>query len=92
MKIILGKAFKHSLEQIVEFIAKDSPTRARVFRNEILEKTAGLSFMPYRCRKNTTLNDERVRDLIYKGYVIVFRINDENIEILQIFKENLPKF
>ncbi len=46
--------------------------------------------MPFRCRKNAILDDKNVRDLIFKGYVIVFRIKQDEIEILEIFKENLP--
>ena len=91
MNIILTKAFKKSLDEIVEFIAKDSPNRAFAFRDRILDKIKTLTFMPFRCRKNAVLDDKNVRDLIYKGYVIVFRVNSDNIEILQIFKENLPK-
>lgn len=50
--------------------------------------------MPYRFRKNSYLNRRDIRDLIFKGYVIVFKIIPENesIEILTIFKQNLPKF
>ena len=35
-------------------------------------------------------NDENIRDFIFNGYVIIFEIN-ENIEILNIYKHNLPK-
>lgn len=47
--------------------------------------------MPYRHRKNQTSNDKNIRDLIFKGYIVVFRIDDEIIEILNIYKQNLPK-
>ena len=46
--------------------------------------------MPYKHRKNFITNDENIRDFIFKGYVIIFEIN-ENIEILNIYKHNLPK-
>ena len=48
--------------------------------------------MPYRCRKNAILGDENVRDLVFKGYVITYRINEKSIEVLLIYKENLPQF
>lgn len=31
------------------------------------------------------------RKLVYQGYSIIYRISDEQIEILVIFRENLPK-
>ena len=43
--------------------------------------------MPYRFRKNQKLNDEKVRDLIYKGYVVPFFIYDDHIEILGFLKK-----
>ena len=46
--------------------------------------------MPYKHRKNFIANDENIRDFIFKGYVIIFEIN-ENIEILNIYTHNLPK-
>ena len=48
--------------------------------------------MPYRYRKNAILGDENVRDLVFKGYVITYRINEKSIEVLLIYKENLPQF
>ena len=48
--------------------------------------------MPYRFRKNFDLNREDVRDLLFKGYIIPFKITTKNIEILTIFKQNLPKY
>ena len=48
--------------------------------------------MPRKHRKSTTANDERIRDLIFKKYVIPFLIDEENdtIEILSIYGRNLP--
>ena len=48
--------------------------------------------MPKKCRKSVISSDENVRDLIFKGYVITFRISQDCIEVLYIFKENEPKF
>lgn len=47
--------------------------------------------MPYSYRKNSIANDENIRDLIFKGYVVIFEISTKNIEILDIYKHNLPK-
>ena len=49
--------------------------------------------MPYRCRQNPIAKDENVRDMIFKGYVIVFFVDEAQqcVEILGIYKNNLWK-
>ena len=42
-------------------------------------------------RKNPILDDESVRDLIFKGYVVPFQIYADKIEILGIYKQNIWK-
>lgn len=76
---------------IVEFIAKDSPKRAREFANNLKKQIEKIPFMPYGYRKNRIADDENIRDLIFKGYVVIFEISSEKIEILEIYKHNLPK-
>ncbi|EAL2490596.1 type II toxin-antitoxin system RelE/ParE family toxin, partial [Campylobacter jejuni] len=53
-----------------------------------------LDFMPYKFRKSLAFDDENVRDFIFKGYVIPYKIDKEKdlIIILGIYKENLPNF
>ena len=90
MKIIYSKKFQNSLANIVDFIAQDSPKRAREFAINLKSQLETIAFMPYKHRKNFKENDENIRYLIFKGYVIIFEIN-ENIKILNIYKHNLPK-
>jgi len=40
--------------------------------------------MPYRFAKNRAFNDENVRNLIFKRYVVPFKICKDKIEILNI--------
>jgi plasmid stabilization system protein ParE len=41
---------------------------------------------PYKFRKSKWFNDERVRDMIFKGYTIPYYVQDDKIVILDIFK------
>ena len=82
---------KQAINEIKNFIALDSPNKAIKFRDELYEKIYGLDFMPKRCRKSTLANDESIRDLIFKGYIIVFKIQNDTIKVLYIYKENEPK-
>lgn len=83
--------FNKALSDIESFIALDSLERAEKFKNDIIDKISSLDFMPKRCRKSTLANDESIRDLIFKGYIIVFKIQNDTIKVLYIYKENEPK-
>lgn len=92
MKITLSPNFNYRLNNILDFISKDSTSRARKFRSDLMEKINKTAYMPYKHRKSTMTNNERTRDLIFKSYVIPFLIDEENdaIEILSIYGRNLP--
>ncbi|MCI7014375.1 MAG: type II toxin-antitoxin system RelE/ParE family toxin [Campylobacter sp.] len=83
--------FIKALNDIESFIALDSLERAEKFKNDIINKISSLDFMPKRCRKSTLANDESIRDLIFKGYIIVFKIQNDTMKVLYIYKENEPK-
>ncbi|MCI6578668.1 MAG: type II toxin-antitoxin system RelE/ParE family toxin [Campylobacter lanienae] len=83
--------FIKALNDIESFIALDNLERAEKFKNDIIDKISSLDFMPKRCRKSTLANDESIRDLIFKGYIIVFKIQNDTIKVLYIYKENEPK-
>lgn len=91
MKIIYTPNFNQETDNIINFIALDSITRALEFYNDLMIELQKTKYMPYRFRKNLILNDNDVRDLIFKGYVIPFKIENDCIKILSIYKYNLPK-
>lgn len=91
MKFDFEEPFNKGLDDIVSFISLDSSQRALKFQNELMEKIYALEFMPKKCRKSTLSDDENIRDLIFKGYVIVFQIQNDTIKVLYIYKENEPK-
>lgn len=92
MKIIYSDRFIYELEAIVEFIALDSWTRAELFMKNTERLCESLVDMPYKYRKSLKFDNENVRDLIYKGYVIPYLVENEHINILGIYKENTWEF
>lgn len=92
MKFEFDEKFDIALDEIVDFISLDSVDRALSFQDELYEKIYNLEFMPKKCRKSTLANDENIRDLIFKGYIIVFKIQNNTIKILYIYKENEDDF
>lgn len=90
MLIEKSSRFSKELENVVSFIAIDSIIRAENFYNELLQNLDKLSFMPYKFRQSNSFKDENIRDYIFKGYVIPYKIDTkkDTIIILGIYKEN----
>lgn len=76
--------YKSELKEITDFIALDSPSRAKEFAKNISIKLKVLLSFPHIGR----VRDENIKELIYKGYVIPYFINGDEINILGIYKEN----
>ena len=89
MKIIFKDTFVDRLEKQVEFIALDNPSTARKFKNKLLTQIKQIPSNPFQYRKSIYFNDINIRDLIFKGYTIVFRINDTAIEVFGFVKYQL---
>ena len=75
MKIVFKGPFQSRLESQVEYISQDSPLRARKFKSDLFKKIREIPRNPYSYRKSVYFNDKTIRDLIFKGYTIVFRLN-----------------
>jgi len=89
MKISITEDFKSKLADQAEFIARDKPGAARKFKNELLKRIKEIPKMPKKHRKSIFFENENIRDLIYKGYTIVYRIKEEE-RIIEVF--GLTKF
>ena len=63
------------LQKIIKFIAEDSLHQALRFQIDLDEKIEDLENMPYKFRKSFYFDDENIRDLIFKGYVIPYKID-----------------
>lgn len=82
---------KEDLKQIREYISRDSIYYADKTVNEIINKTEYLIMFPYIGRKIPEYNNENFRELIYKSYRILYRVNS-NIYILKIFHHSRDFF
>lgn len=82
--------FFAELDEIVDFIAQDSWKRAEKFAGELSAKIMDLPHFPYKCRQSQKSTDRNIRELIFEGYIIPYRVDalKENIVILGIFSEN----
>jgi plasmid stabilization system protein ParE len=82
--------FNKELEAIVIFIATDSPNRALSFYDELISKLQDIPLSPFIYRQKEKLDDENIRELIFKSYVIPFLIDTKNdkVIILGVFNQN----
>ncbi|MEX2588608.1 MAG: type II toxin-antitoxin system RelE/ParE family toxin [Chitinophagales bacterium] len=82
MKIEILKSFSNKLEEQVDYIAQDKPGAARKFKNDVLQKLKKLKRLPYAHRKSIFFNRNNIRDLIFKGYIIVYKVDERNKKII----------
>lgn len=86
MKIVYKDTFINRLENQLDYIAQDKPIAAKKFKRELISKIKEIFLNPFRFRKSIYFSDNTIRDLIYKGYTIVFRINSNQIEVFGFVK------
>jgi plasmid stabilization system protein ParE len=86
MKILFKESFLTRLENQIEYISLDSPKRARKFKNDLLNRIKEIPDNPFKYRKSIYFENQNIRDLIFKGYTVVFRISENQIEIFGFVK------
>jgi len=90
MTIDYSPKFKGELKKIQVFISKDNVQASKKFVKELKKQIESTPNMPYKYRPSYYHDDKNVRDMIYKGYTIIYKIYDEYIKIVEIFNQNLP--
>ena len=73
-----------NLEDICNYIAKDSGFYARLFAKRVMAIIEAIPSFPKAGRIVPEYEEESLRERIYEHYRIVYRINKEVIEIVTI--------
>ena len=81
-------AFVNRLEGLVQIIAQDKPSAARKFHKEIVTACKEIQNFPYKHRKSIYFDDEDIRDLVYKGFVIIYKIELNTIRVFAFIHRN----
>ncbi len=84
MKILFKDTFVNRLTRQIDFIAKDSPSRAKRFKNQLLKEINKIAKMPYANRQSIYFDNQDIRDLVFRGYTIVYRVNAGS-NIIEVF-------
>lgn len=84
MRLKISRSFSKKLNNQVDYIAKDKPSAARQFKSEIICRIKEISIMPYKNRKSIFFDRKDIREFIYKGYIVVYKI-DESENTIEVF-------
>ncbi|MFK5975264.1 MAG: type II toxin-antitoxin system RelE/ParE family toxin [Sulfurovum sp.] len=92
MQISKLKRYKNQLTIILKHIAKDKISASEKFYNDLNELINAIPNFPFKYRKSIYFNNENIRDMTFKGYTIIYRINNKKdlIEVIRIFNKNKP--
>ena len=72
------------LESICLFIGRDSPQAAAVFAQRALRSTDPLVNFPRLGRVVPELEIENIREIILGNYRVIYRIEDEQVQVLTL--------
>ncbi|MEA3456958.1 MAG: type II toxin-antitoxin system RelE/ParE family toxin [Campylobacterota bacterium] len=86
MIIIKDENYLSQLFTILSHIRRDKQSVPKKFEKELNDKISLLKTTPYMCRQSIYFDNKDYRDLIYSGYTIIYKIEEEKILILEIFK------
>ena len=85
-KIIIEEEAIDDLLNIKSYISKDSVDKSNNFISELKSTIKTLDTMPQRCRRSLYTKSDNTHDIIHKGYTIVYKIIENTVYILTIFK------
>ena len=72
------------LDDIANYISKDSPKYAQILVKQIYEMVSHLNQFPKFGRKVSEYNGPNLREILYKNYRIIYLIKQGHLEIISI--------
>ncbi|TRX36893.1 type II toxin-antitoxin system RelE/ParE family toxin [Flavobacterium sp. ZT3R18] len=88
MRVKLTVEFNYDLKDIVDFISRDKPVAARKFKTELIKNVKKDLKQPFLFKKSIYFKDEYIRDYVFKGYTVVFKVDValETVLVVAILK------
>lgn len=74
MKIEVTSGFRDKLKRQIQYISKDKPQAARNFNQLVFQEIRKLADNLKKNRKSIFFDNDNIRDVVVKGYLIVFEI------------------
>ena len=76
MKINFAETFYLLLNEQVTYIARDKPLAAKKFKKDLIESLKRDLKFPLQYKKSIYFNNELIRDYVFKGYTIVYSLQN----------------
>ena len=86
MKLYWTKESSVRLQEIEAFISRDNPEIAIEFTNKLITIAETIPNNPDKGRIVPELAIEQIREILYKGYRIVYYRREKSIEVLTVFE------
>ena len=80
-QVIWSPSALNDIDEIAEYIARDSVDRAALFVSRIFESTDHLQKFPLSGRVIPEIGDQSCREILYGVYRIMYRIEDNDVWI-----------
>ena len=86
-KVFLSNEALSDLERIVAYIAPHNPVAAERMGNRLLDAALSLNQLPERGRAVPEFRRPELREIIFRSYRIIYRVNSENkcVEIVRFW-------
>lgn len=72
------------LEEIIDYISKDSEENARIYAAKIISSVETTSIFPYSGRVVPEMENEQLREKVFHNIRIIYRINNEMMEVIRV--------
>ena len=72
------------LENIRDYVARDSPEYARALIDRLIVSVEQLAPFPASGRRVPESSDRRIRELLVEGYRLIYRVRKSNIQVLAV--------
>ena len=86
MKLFWTKESLLRLREIEEYISKDNPVAAVEFVDKLISVAESIVHNPEKGRIVPELSIDKIREMLYKNYRIVYLIKKNTIDILTVFE------
>ena len=87
-RVVWAEAAARDLEEIVAFVAEDSPTSAERLLGALRARAASLATVPHRGRVVPELSHFGMRswrELVLRPYRILYRVSGDSVTVLAVF-------
>lgn len=81
-RVVWSNPASTDLDDITEFIARDSRAYAAGFARKVLQASRSLSQHPERGRKVPEVDDAAIRELLVGSYRLIYRIEHDRVAVL----------